>query len=890
MDLDNTCSDTCYVYCFGFHYGECVPCWQVRWSGWLLHSTGVLPPGYLYLDCPSLTFGQYCNWICAEGYYANATAAIHLTCEESAQFPRGCIPYTCDVLPAVEAPASLEPGCSGRLHGETCSIVCPSESGNRYTNVGQPYFTCSNGSFERPESGFCKGSSCDYAPKSIFGPVHDACEGLGDGASCEMQCYEGYSAPPERPTFQCKAGSWQIAAACIVQGAHASAEVPTALAVEIVISTNLDSAFRFEWALSNQKLIAIAVKHALRSNQSNHLHVEVVPIVTDAANGRKLIAPGSNLNGFGLHIVIEVVLAPTRSQEDILDEMVNQLLGTQGAFYLNRHGHTSIVDGFKEALIFELQEKGESVPQGLLHASVAQGSRSPQLLTNYLFAVADWYSKAWGPCSNSCGHGTRHRDVVCSAGAGLCSQVIPSSIGSCENYEECPFDATCPLGRGMSVGCGPQLGMMLGMLSLPCLCLVYSVLRWVRMKFKPEIDGHRLIQQVAGEKKRVGFRILHPSGKSSVSEVSGDISRASRASTRTAGLSFWKRKVDERIDDEQLTVGSAIDGRVHVVWDIDQSVVETWFEKTCSFALVESLSRSVSHLNIADEEVIKDDDLFEFNIIDPSFFMKDGARAEYFSLTHVCWIPADMKVEVVDAAPPTDDPVVMYHAMISHERCRHDVAWDCLRLPLEDGDKVEVFSLRDGGIWLAGEIFGEQSPLATTVGYRVLLQDAPAIEHMIPASRLRLRYPPGQLVFVYKGWHGGWVNGVVDASAPPDGLGAIGLLAGAGDANRRMNPNTPLAIGPSTPHAIGPSTPRAISPSTPRASSPSTPTSPSSVTPPRNKVQQLRDPLNWTHQPSPLVGRKSITEKEIEPWVEVPVICEGSCVPELVPSYLLRPN
>lgn len=333
---------------------------------------------------------------------------------------------------------------------------------------------------------------------------------------------------------------------------------------------------------------------------------------------------------------------------------------------------------------------------------------------------------------------------------------------------------------------------------------------------------------------------------------------------------------EDRINDEQLTVGSAEDGRIHVVWDIDKPAVETWFEQTCSFLKHKSASTSGSSLNIADEEMGGEHVEFELSVIDPVFFIKEGERVEYFSLTHSSWIPATMRVEFVDITQATDEQVVMYHAMLGHGQCRLNVAYDRLRLPLDTGDKVEIFSQKDGGTWLAGEIFGQQPPQTTAKGYQVILEDSSAIGNMIPATRLRLRYPAGQNVFVYKGWQNGWISGVVDVSAHPDGIGATGLqieskpLRGEGR-ERSMSQTT---RGSRTPTGSKKSRDDLL---LPRPHS-------------RSPTHKARAAENVTPPSSPRGGNAQLSVRDVDPWVLVPVVCEGESSPEMIPSYLLRQN
>lgn len=107
---------------------------------------------------------------------------------------------------------------------------------------------------------------------------------------------------------------------------------------------------------------------------------------------------------------------------------------------------------------------------------------------------------------------------------------------------------------------------------------------------------------------------------------------------------------------------------------------------------------------------------------------------------------------------------------------RHAVPLDAIRLQFQQADLVDVFSKRDGGIWLEGSIIGRQSLGATSVGYgvnvdeqnvgyRIHVDEQNIWLENFPAHRLRRRLPPGCAVEVYRGPPRGWVGAVVHPTA-----------------------------------------------------------------------------------------------------------------------------
>jgi hypothetical protein len=299
-------------------------------------------------------------------------------------------------------------------------------------------------------------------------------------------------------------------------------------------------------------------------------------------------------------------------------------------------------------------------------------------------------------------------------------------------------------------------------------------------------------------------------------------------------------------------------------------------------------------------------------------FIEDGLRGEYYSLTHKRWIPAIIKIPPISGLYLDDVPAVQYDVQLgklARDQLRSDVHLDCIRRPLERGELVEVFIRRrparertatrkanddlmatglsspgDAGLsdtitseavvapatpmsivpaapssgthshwrWEPGQINGPQSKSATTLGYQVRLVLTNEVLEMIPATDLRLRYPPGCKILVYRGPEQGWIKANVDDSAPEDGMGATSFPAGS-------------ALDPMS------------------SSVPQSPTSPETMqiqpSPPEAFQQDL--PVHSEKQPTQKQPLKSQTHVDLDPWVLVPVRFDDSSV-TLVPSYNLR--
>jgi hypothetical protein len=197
----------------------------------VFQGVGDLPVGYEYLDCGSFAYGQTCTFVCSVGYYAPLSASISLNCVQPSGFNNGCVQYTCDTLPTVTSPATVQSSCAKQPYGSVCKISCPHEIGNNYSNAGQAYFSCGEGTYERPAGDFCTPNPCNYAPQPIFGPKHTNCSGLANGAVCWMRCDEKYVVPAGAQTFECKAGTWNIPSSCQLAGATPESGVVSKVAI-----------------------------------------------------------------------------------------------------------------------------------------------------------------------------------------------------------------------------------------------------------------------------------------------------------------------------------------------------------------------------------------------------------------------------------------------------------------------------------------------------------------------------------------------------------------------------------------------------------------------------------------------------------------------------------
>jgi len=141
---------------------------------------------------------------------------------------------------------------------------------------------------------------------------------------------------------------------------------------------------------------------------------------------------------------------------------------------------------------------------------------------------------------------------------------------------------------------------------------------------------------------------------------------------------------------------------------------------------------------------------------------ENGERIEYFSRRHRAWQPGFVRVLHREPEAPGRPPKVVYGVeLLPSHQMRYGVRLDVLRPPLLEGELVEVFRRRNGGVWLPAKMSGPQALLGAAVGYSVELLGERSVQHGLPASRVRRRFPQGSRVEVYRGLERGWVSAVV---------------------------------------------------------------------------------------------------------------------------------
>jgi hypothetical protein len=756
-----------------------------------------------YLDCIGFRYLDTCIPVCKFGYYRDTTnGAGTLTCEAEKLFvgTATCLHIPCASFPDITLPAKLEgdngKSCNTLVHGDRCNIICPTGSGNEHTSVGSTYFECVAGQWVREDDGGkdyeCEPAPCMETPEVFHGADMSNCSGLAHGEKCNPRCRENYIPQGE---IVCQAGRWQIGWQCLFKGdLERSVETVSEPAIFFVqefdpgelpgLDDDEDSGpvrFDFNWAIENENILRTAYARSL-DVEPFQIRLEIYQfggaLIPESRRLRMKEDEGKEGTVEGLarklqssnafRIRVAVILSEGEDPNDMMTKINENLVTTSSPSntIASDGSSTSAMSVLQQNVIATLTEQNLPIPTGIETATVVAKS-VPTFIEEYVITAANWLVEAFGVCDNICGYGQRHRIVECPAGIGACRDEMPATEEDCVDWEGCEFDIMCPMGQGITPDCGTQILIIMGVISFVALawCLVIS--RRIYRKCIPPKEGTHVFDKVD---QAASYKVYHPR--------------------------HMKKK------DKLAAQKIIADGKVHVVWEIDQPFVESWFQDKQEAKNIQEeddahqralkLAEDAAGVNLQFEESESEDEdeedqdsedsdgFIEQKVGDlsgdfkPQLIYEDGEKVEYFSGTHQRWVPARIKVEVkVSSKDPNLAPIVMYDVMMAHSICHKNVDLNLLRLPFQHGELVELFSKRKGGTWLPGMIAGVQQARATMQGYSVHLDDMNEIFQDIPAVRLRRRFPPGTHVRVYRGPREGWNhNAIVHHSAPKNGIGA----------------------------------------------------------------------------------------------------------------------
>jgi len=223
------------------------------------------------------------------------------------------------------------------------------------------------------------------------------------------------------------------------------------------------------------------------------------------------------------------------------------------------------------------------------------------------------------------------------------------------------------------------------------------------------------------------------------------------------------------------------DGKVRIIWDIDESLrrkfeitsnepdlnpnLEDNVDDWAGAGLARSWDLAVGNGNVVrtawpTSSVTNPTSLTAISQ-DPYPAYTQGASVQYFSVTHKCWLNAWVHPKF--CPDKLGIASVSYNVQVARQvSIRSKVPLDMLRLPLEDGESVEVFCFLEKGLrgfWVPGMVAGQQHNGKTAPDYTIKLLNKTL--NRVSADRVRRHFAPGGAVEVYRGSAKGWVPAMV---------------------------------------------------------------------------------------------------------------------------------
>jgi len=281
-----------------------------------------------------------------------------------------------------------------------------------------------------------------------------------------------------------------------------------------------------EWALSHQDVIAAAVVKVLDVDAVD-VYLEVVQVRMPSKRRLSATYDDGIVDDHLFHLRLSIA-DPSADATAIMD----MLLGRDSQ------------SGLAETITVLVGEP-------LVELVAVDHAR---LVESFVLPDAIWLIGDWSACAE-CGEGYQVRNVSCASGNRLACDVgspMPDQRQTCLDYNQCSFDVSCPLGRGSSIGCVSQAGMMLGPMGLLCMCIFARILQLGCRR--PESG----LVTVAGLRMRFAYKVeraAHPASPS----------KEDTLSNLEAG-------------------GHAVEfDKVRITWNIDMPKVQQWFERdaTC---------------------------------------------------------------------------------------------------------------------------------------------------------------------------------------------------------------------------------------------------------------------------------------------------------------------
>lgn len=360
-----------------------------------------------------------------------------------------------------------------------------------------------------------------------------------------------------------------------------------------------------------------------------------------------------------------------------------------------------------------------------------------------------WTTSAWSACSETCGDGIQTRTIGCSLAWDYAACFVlgdePESTQDCTNYDGCPFYPLCPLGKGQSLACGQQLGILIGIFAFIALLILLRFLLYLRRKLRPPKGGRLRLGELNNS---VAWAIVDDKGKEHVALEESSGSRRAK---------------------------------MHIVWDITLAQVQEWvgsdepsakdtYDELADDAEQAPATARLVANRLKPPEVVtadlllQDTDKYFDALPDGSHvFVHTGDGVEYFSDRHKTWLAASVRVKMKPGS--SDAPEAQYDLKLGlTAQPRLAVPLSSMRPPLRRGEPC-FFFVDDK--WLPAIVTAKDAK-SSIIGYTIHIVDHKLDVPCIQANRLKRRYPSGSRVEIYRGLDEGWLPAVVQAELRPD--------------------------------------------------------------------------------------------------------------------------